>query len=193
MNLKLTSERLILKPLQSDDLDICLEMFTDPDVVKYADGLMSDSTIRKGIPNWIKRGGNGCIGIWCLTDRLSGEKYGSVALLPIPIDENDTDFDLVVPGTMPDGDIEIGYFLKRSAWGRGFATETCRRVLQFAFEKTTLIEVVATFEEENTASRNVLEKSGFKNHGSRRCYGEDGPDYRISRDAWSEMVVLDGS
>jgi ribosomal-protein-alanine N-acetyltransferase len=73
MNLKLTSERLILKPLQPDDLDICLEMFTDPDVVKYADGLMSESTIRTQMPNWTKRGGNGCIGIWCITDRLSGE------------------------------------------------------------------------------------------------------------------------
>jgi ribosomal-protein-alanine N-acetyltransferase len=157
-------------------------MFTDPDVVKYADGLMSESTIRMEILTWTKRGGNGCIGIWCITDRLSGEKYGSVALLPIPIDEEDTDFDLVVPGTMPDGDLEIGYFLKRSAWGHGFATEACKRVLNFAFEETTLNEVVATFEEENAASRNVLEKAGFKNHGSRRCYGEEGPDYRISRD-----------
>jgi ribosomal-protein-alanine N-acetyltransferase len=193
MNLELTSERLLLKPFQSDDLDICLEMFTDPDVVKYADGLMSESTIRAQMSNWTKRGGNGCIGIWCITDQLSGEKYGSVALLPIPIDEDDTDFDLVVPGTMPDGDIEIGYFFRRSAWGRGFATEACRRVLHFAFDETTLDEVVATFEEENTASRNVLEKAGFKNHGSRRCYGEDGPDYRISRDAWSKIVVSNGT
>jgi ribosomal-protein-alanine N-acetyltransferase len=189
MDLKLFTERLSLRPFQPDDLDICLEMFTDPNVVKYADGLMSESTIRNEIPNWTKRGGNGCIGIWCITDRLSGEKYGSVALLPIPIDEEDTDFDLVVPGTMPDGDIEIGYFLKRSAWGRGFATEACRRVLQFAFEKALLHEVVATFEKENIASRNVLEKAGFRHHGTRRCYGEDGLDYRIGRDEWSKNTV----
>jgi len=190
MNLKLSSERLALRPFQPDDLDLCLEMFTDPEVVKYADGIMSESAIRKEMLNWAKRGGNGCIGIWCITDRLSGEKFGSVALLPIPIEEDDTDFDLVVPGKMPDGDIEIGYFLKRSAWGRGFATEVCKRVLKFAFEETTLNEVVATFEEENTASRHVLEKAGFKNHGSRRCYGEDGPDYRISRDDWSKNTVI---
>jgi len=189
MDLTLSSERLLLKPFRPDDLDLCLEMFTDPEVVKYADGLMSESAIKKQMSNWTKRGGNGGIGIWCITNRLSGEKYGSAALLPIPVEEDDTDFDLVVPGTMPDGDIEIGYFLKRSAWDHGFATEACKRVLQFAFEKTTLNEVVATFEEENTASRNVLEKAGFKNHGSRRCYGEDGPDYRISRDAWSKIAV----
>ena len=181
MNLNLSSERLLLKSFQQDDLDLCLEMFTDPEVVKYADGRMSESAIKKQMSNWTKRGGNGGIGIWCISDRLSGKKYGSVALLPIPIEEDDTDFGLVVPGLMPDGDIEIGYFLKRSVWGRGFATEACKRVLQFAFQETSLNEVVATFEEENAASRHVLEKAGFKNHGSRRCYGEDGPDYRISR------------
>jgi len=189
MSLELMSEHLLLKPFQLEDIDICLDMFTDPDVVKYAGGLMSESTIRREMPNWTKRGGNGCIGIWCITDRLSGEKYGSAALLPIPIDEDDTDFDLVVPGTMPDGDIEIGYFLKRSAWGRGFATQACKRVLQFAFEDSPLDEVVATLEEKNAASRNVLEKAGFKNHGSRRCYGEDGPDYRISRVEWSNVAA----
>ena len=189
MSLELMSEHLLLKPFQLEDIDICLKMFTDPEVVKYAGGLMSESRIRREMPTWTKRGGNGCIGIWCITDRLSGEKYGSAALLPIPIDEDDTDFDLVVPGTMPDSDVEIGYFLKRSAWGRGFATEACKRVLQFAFEDSPLDEVVATFEEKNTASKNVLEKAGFKNHGSRRCYGEDGPDYRISRDEWSKVAA----
>jgi len=193
MNLELLSLRLSLKPLQADDLDLCLEMFTDPEVVKYADGLMSESTIRNEMANWTKRGGNGCIGIWCISDRLSGEKYGSAALLPIPIEEDDTDFDLVVPGKMPDGDIEVGYFLKRSAWSRGFATEACKLVLQFAFEKTPLHEVVATLEEENIASRNVLEKAGFRCHGSRRCYGEDGPDYRISRDEWSRKTIQGGT
>jgi len=193
MTLELLSLRLSLKPLQADDLDLCLEMFTDPEVVKYADGLMSESTIRNEMANWTKRGGNGCIGIWCISDRLSGEKYGSAALLPIPIEEDDTDFDLVVPGKMPDGDIEVGYFLKRSAWGRGFATEACELVLQFAFEKTPLHEVVATLEEKNIASRNVLEKAGFRRHGTRRCYGEDGPDYRISRNEWSRKAIQVGT
>jgi len=188
MELNLSSERLSLNPLQKNDLDLCLEMFTDTAVVKYADGLMSEAAIRQEMPNWTKRGGDGCIGVWCVSDSMSGEKYGSVALLPIPIEEDDTDFSLVVPGTMPDGDIEIGYFLKRSAWGRGYATETCRRVLRFAFQETSLPEVVATFEEENSASRNVLEKAGFADRGTMRCYGEEGPNYRITRDEWKRIT-----
>jgi ribosomal-protein-alanine N-acetyltransferase len=184
MNLELTTERLSLRPLSSNDLELCIEMFSDPAVTQYADGVMSESEIRQEISNWTKRGGNGCIGIWCVSNRVTGEKLGSIALLPIPIEEDDTDFSLVVPGEMPDGDIEVGYFLKPSAWGHGYATEVCRRILQFAFEESPLQEVVATFDEENVASRHVLNKAGFGDYGTRRCYGEDGPNFRIIRDEW---------
>ena len=185
MNLELVSKRLHLTPLDTSDIDLSLEMFTDPQVVKYVCDLMDESAIRAEMSNWLKRGGDGCIGIWCVSDRTTGEKFGSVFLLPMPIEEEDTNYDLVVPGEMPDGDVEIGFAYKRSAWGRGFATEACKRLLQFAFEETPLDEVVASFDEENTASRNVLSKSGFRDHGTMRCYGQYGPNFRITRQEWT--------
>ncbi len=184
MNLVLHSDRLVLTPYSHDEAELAVAMFTDPEVMRYAGGPVSRDTILASMDNWTKRGGNGCIGIWCVKVRDSGEKLGSVALLPIPIEEKDTDYSLVVPGSMPDGDIEVGYFLKPSAWGRGFATEACRRIVRFAFEESPLAEVVATFDKGNKGSQRVLEKAGFVNHGTRRCYGEDGVDYRIRRDDW---------
>jgi len=187
MNLELHTGRLQLTPLAPTDLDLALEMWTDPEVVKYVCDLMNEDTIHKEMSDWIKRGGNGCIGIWCISARETREKYGSAMLLPMPVEEDDTDYSLVVPGQMPDGDVEIGFFLKRSAWGHGFATEACRRLLQFAFQETPLKEVVASFEKENDASKNVLEKAGFVDHGTMRCCGNDAPNYRISRDEWSKL------
>ena len=102
----------------------------------------------------------------------------------MPVDEDETDFDLVIPGQMPEGDVEVGYFLKPSAWDKGYATEACKRVLKMAFEDSPLTEVVATFDAANVASRNVLEKAGFVDRGMMRCYGEDGPNFRITRDEW---------
>lgn len=186
MILVLHTERLTLIPFDESDVELAIEMFTDADVLKFAGGAVEEHEIRKEMSNWIKRGGNGCIGIWCVTDRNSGEKFGSAALLPMPVEEDDTDFDLVVPGQMPDGDVEVGYFLKRSAWGKGYATEACKRLLQLAFEESPLSEVVASYDAGNDASRNVLLKSGFVDRGVRRCYGEDGPDLRISREEWLE-------
>jgi RimJ/RimL family protein N-acetyltransferase len=184
MNLVLHSERLTLTPFDAADVDLAIEMFTDPDVLKFAGGVLQEDEIRRNMSNWTKRGGNGCIGIWCISDRSGGEKLGSAALLPMPVEADDNDFNLVIPGQMPDGDVEIGYFLKRSAWGKGYATEACRRLIQMAFEESRLTEVVATFEVGNIASRNVLEKAGFVDHGTMRCYGEDGPNFRITRDGW---------
>ncbi len=184
MNLVFYSERLTFTPFDASDVDLAIEMFTDADVLKFAGGVMEEDEICRQMSNWTKRGDNGCIGIWCISHRGNGQKLGSGALLPMPVEEDDTDFSLVVPGRMPDGDVEIGYFLKRSAWGKGYATEACKRLIRMAFEESTLTEVVATFEVGNIASRNVLEKAGFVDRGTMRCYGEDGPNYRITRDEW---------
>ncbi len=184
MNLVFRSERLTLAPFGPDDIDLSFAMFTDPAVMKFTGGAMSEADIRAKLPDWTRRGGNGCIGVWTVSDTLTGEKYGSAALLPIPVEERETDYSLVVPGEMPAADIEIGYYLKRSAWGSGFATEASRRVLQFAFEEAQLPEVVATFDRGNLSSRRVLEKVGFKDHGTMRCYGSDGVNFRITREEW---------
>ena len=188
MNLELTTQRLILNPLVLADVDLAIEMYTDPDVTKYIGGILSEEKIRRGMPTWIKRGGEGCIGIWCISNRHTGEKYGECFLLPMPIEDDDTDWDLVVPNIMPEGDVEVGYFLKQSAWGKGIATECCRRLIKFAFEDTTLEKLVATLYDEHHRSRNVLEKAGFVYEGRMRAYGDDCPCYRIDRERWFELT-----
>jgi len=187
MNLELHTGRLRLTPLKADDVDLALEMYTDPEVLKYACGVMTEVEIRQEMSNWTKRGGAGGIGTWCITDERTGEKLGETYLLPLPIEEDGTDFSLVVMGQMPVADIEIGYFFKRSAWGRGYATEACRRLIRFAFEEVSLNEIVASVHEENIASKNVLEKAGLRYRGRKRCYGKDSPIYRITHDEWIDM------
>jgi ribosomal-protein-alanine N-acetyltransferase len=184
MNLVIHSTRLTLTPLHASDVDLVIEMFSDPEVMKYAGGARTEDAIRLDFLNRTKRGGNGCIGIWCISSREDGERLGTAALLPIPIDDDHTDYSLVVPGKMPQGDIEVGYYLKRSAWGKGYATEACRRLLRAAFEDSPLTEIVATFDVGNDGSRGVLVKSGFVDQGAKWTYGELGPFFRITRDDW---------
>ncbi len=184
MNLDLLTERLRLTPLVDTDIDISIEMYTDQRVVKYVCDPLSEDEVRAGMSDWTRRGGNGCIGIWCVSDRMSAEKYGDAYLLPLSVEEPDNDFSLLIPGQMPAGDIEIGFFLKPSAWGKGYATEVCRRLLEFAFQDSPLNEVVSSVNEEHVVSRHVLEKTGFIDRGYMRCYGEVSPIYRITRQEW---------
>lgn len=193
MNLFLATERLTLRPLELGDVGLGIEMFTNPDVVRYVGDLMEVDDISAKMLTWIRRGGKGgCIGIWCVTLTDTGEKIGTGALLPMPISEEDTNWDDVVTDRMPAGDVEVGYILKPSAWGQGYATEICQCLLRFAFEQTPLTEIVATFDDENVNSRHVLEKCGLVDHGRQFVYGEDPPNFRITRDEWMARV-LDGS
>lgn len=189
MSAILLSERLSLRPLAVADVDVAIEMFTDPAVTRFICDVMSEADIRRDMPLWTKRGGDGCIGIWCISDRASGEKYGSGFLLPMPTHEEDTNWDQVRPGAMPEGDVEIGYILKEGAWGKGYATEVCWRLLRLAFEETPLEEIVATLDDDHEASKRVLEKSGLSYRGRRWAYGKDCPDWRITRSEWLALTV----
>ena len=189
MKLVLHSDRLILNPLESTDADLAVELWTDPKVVRHICEAPTEAEVRQEMPDAIKRGGDGGIGIWRITDRKTGEKLGSAYLLPMPTEEDDVDYGLVVMGQMPDADIEVGYFLKPSSWGQGFATEVCKLMLQFAFQETPLNEIVASVDENNVASINVLEKSGFRYVGRTLCWGKDGPIYKITR---NECIAMQG-
>ncbi len=118
MNLTLKSERLLLRPLAETDLDVEIEIGTDPEVMKYIDEPDTEESVVQQMPNYVKRCAGGCIGVWCVIERSTNEKLGTAILLPLPIEEDDTNWDLVVGDDFPDCEIEIGYMLKRSAWGK---------------------------------------------------------------------------
>lgn len=187
MKLELLSDRLILTPLELTDIDLAVELWTDPEVVRHICEVPTEAEVRQEMSDTIKRGGNGGIGTWCIADRKTGEKLGSTYLLPMPTEDDDVDYGLIIMGQMPDADIEVGYFLKRSAWGKGYATEVCKRILQFAFQEASLDTVVASVDANNIASQNVLEKSGFVYLGQTLCWGRDSPIYKMSRDDWIEF------
>lgn len=186
MKLDLMTERLLLRPLAESDLDVGLETLTDPVVMKYLGKTFTKDQVAEELPTAMKRCAGGCIGIWCVIDRSTKEKLGTAELLPLPIEEEDTNWDLVVGDDLPDREIEIGYLLKRSAWGEGYATEAAKRLLKFAFEETPLEEIVATIDAENTTSQRVLEKCGLVHEGMRRAYAVQCPGFRISRQQWLE-------
>jgi len=187
VNLELATDRLVLRPLVQDDWEMALEMFMDPEVMKFVADVSSEEALAEEMKAAIRRGAGGRIGVWCVLQRETGEKLGTAALLPLPIEEDDTDWSLLQEDRYPDAEIEVGYILKRSAWGNGYATEACHRLVQFAFEETELDEIVAVTDPRNAVSQKVLGKCGFRDEGLRRAYAEECPDFRISRHQWLEL------
>ncbi|MEM7269901.1 MAG: GNAT family N-acetyltransferase [Pseudomonadota bacterium] len=185
MQLEFQSERLHFRPLGLDDLDLEIALWTDIDVVRHVSGAVSTiAQIKDLMPVVTQRGGGGCIGIWSLTEKLSGEKIGHAVLLPMPVEAEDTEFELLESDDWPDRKIEIGYILKKSSWGSGYATETCARLLEFAFAETGLSAIYATTDPENLASQNVLKKCGFQSLGLIHAFAGFYPGFRIAREDW---------
>jgi RimJ/RimL family protein N-acetyltransferase len=60
----------------------------------------------------------------------------------------------------------IGLWLGVPHWGKGFATEAVRAMVDTLFEETEASGLTAGVRVVNPASRRVLEKSGFKHEGS---------------------------
>lgn len=61
-----------------------------------------------------------------------------------------------------DGAYELGYWLTPGAWGRGYATEAGRIVLEMARHSLPVRRVQASHHLDNNASRRVLTKLGFR-------------------------------
>jgi RimJ/RimL family protein N-acetyltransferase len=57
---------------------------------------------------------------------------------------------------------ELGYWLTPAAWGRGYATEAGRAVIEMARHALPLRRIEASHHLDNPASRGVLEKLGFR-------------------------------
>lgn len=62
----------------------------------------------------------------------------------------------------------LGYWVRKSAWGRGYATEAARLTLRDAFERLGLHRVEAHVALENEASQRIPEKLGFHREGVAR-------------------------
>src|SRR5262249_8295488 len=92
---------------------------------------------------------HGALGWWLIEARDDAAFQGVAALLPMP--EGD--------------DVELAYRLARASWGRGIATEAATALVDQAFGRVGLPQLVAVTFPENLAALRVLRKVGFQYDG----------------------------
>jgi RimJ/RimL family protein N-acetyltransferase len=63
---------------------------------------------------------------------------------------------------------DMGYCLRRDAWGRGIGTEVARGLVEFGFAGLGVHRIWATCDVENTPSAHVLQKAGMTLEGTMR-------------------------
>jgi RimJ/RimL family protein N-acetyltransferase len=143
----LETDRLVLRRFTEADVDNLVELDGDPAVMRYLTG--GRPTPREVIENEVlprlMRDGSGR---WAAVEKVTGEFLGWFAL--------DT----------PDGgsgdEVELGYRLRASAWGKGYGTEGSRALVRKAFAELGARRVYARTMAVNVASRRVMEKAGLR-------------------------------
>jgi RimJ/RimL family protein N-acetyltransferase len=84
--------------------------------------------------------------------------------------------------------VEIGWWLRPSAWGRGYATEAGRALRDEAFARVGLERIVARYRPENAASGRVMERLGMRRaFDTRGRHGVLVRVYELDREGWLEL------
>ena len=140
----LETERLVLRPLEPADAELLFELDSDPEVRRYVHaGPPSLNRIREEVlPRMLASG------FWAAEEKPARGFVGWFHLRPEPGEK--------------DRNSELGFRLRRDAWGRGLATEGAEGLVANAFEESELRNVVAQTLAGNLASQRVLEKVGLQ-------------------------------
>jgi RimJ/RimL family protein N-acetyltransferase len=184
MEIYLETERLVLRRFTEADVDDLVELDRDPDVMQFITGGLPtprDEIERTVLPRYLwYYTWSDAYGFWAAIEKDSGSFLGWFHFRPDP------------DGGAPD-EPELGYRLMRSAWGRGYATEGSRALIDKGFAVHGARRAFATTMAVNAASRRVMEKAGlrfvraFHQDWPYRIEGEEHGDveYALTREQWS--------
>jgi|SRR5215216_2808711 len=165
------TERLVLRQFELSDSDGMMAVFGDMEVMRFGDGIHTrewvHSWLQRCLENYRSRG----FGPYAVVERSSSDLIGYCGLFHFS-DVNRQQ------------EIELGYRLKRAAWGQGYATEAARAIRDFAFHTLHIQRLIALIDPENAPSIRVAERIGMRYESNVMLVGYDHPDrvYAIIRE-----------
>ncbi|MBW4609147.1 MAG: GNAT family N-acetyltransferase [Hassallia sp. WJT32-NPBG1] len=157
----LETERLILRQFSEEDADKLFELDSDTEVTRFVPnaGQPSNYTAIKNetLPTYFeyyqKYDGYGC---WAAIEKSSKAFIGWFLFRPI------VHAPFFNPELANPNDIELGYRLRKAAWGKGYATECSKSLIAKGFSELGAQRVLAVAFAANLASIRVMEKVGLK-------------------------------
>ena len=160
----LLTERLALRQFTAADVDGLLALDGDPRVLRFLDrtaksrAQIQAEVLPRFLGRYARHPGFGC---WAAEARRDGGFIGWFGLRPV----RPTAAAMVHWPDAPPGPVTVaslGYRLRVSAWGQGYATEGARALVRRAFTELGVTRLVATTMAVNTGSRRVLAKAGLR-------------------------------
>ena len=153
--------RLHLEPIGPEHAHDLWRLYQDPAVVKWVAGPWSTDQAEAFAAHWHRRWERDSVGKW-MAYLHDGTLVGRGGLSRMPADERSTTqiSRLVDPIWRADR-LEIGWALRTTFHGQGYASEIGREGLTYARDVLGGRAVAAFTERHNTASRRVMERIGM--------------------------------
>lgn len=147
------TERLLLRDLKMTDLDGLFELDSNPDVHKYLGNkpVKTKAESKKMLESIILQYKERGIGRWAAIEKTTGDFIGWSGL------RLNTEYCMNGFNKFYD----VGYRFIPKYWGKGYATESGKAAVKFAFENLKLPEIYGITEIGNEASHKALLKIGL--------------------------------
>lgn len=165
IKIPLETDRLMIRPWNLDqDVAAAFAIYGDPEVMKLirppAPNLDAMKTTLETRINEVQKRQNGT-GFWAVVEKSTQEVVGGAVLQALP----DQNSELTE-------DYEIGWQLRRQSWGKGYATEFGKKLIEYGFATLQLPCLFAVVHPENIRSQRVTERLGMQGMGiTHRYYG----------------------
>lgn len=141
-----------------------MDVFGDAEVMRFGDGVQTrewvEAWLRTCLENYQRRG----FGPYAVVEQSTGDVIGYCGLF-------------YFPDMHGQPEIELGYRLRRAAWGQGYATEAARLVRDYAFHTLHIKRLIALIDPDNVPSIRVAEKIGLHYESEVMLEGYDHPDH----------------
>ena len=147
----LETERLVLRKWTDADAESLFEYAKDPDVGPIA-GWPPHQSVEESL-SIIRNvlGGDEC---YAICEKENGKAIGAIELML----NGHTDM------TERDDECELGYWLGKPFWGRGYMPEAARELIRHGFEDLHMRAIWCGYYDGNQKSKRVQEKVGFLYH-----------------------------
>jgi len=160
----LKTERLSLREMRQSDFPALRMILQDAEVMYAYGRAFDDAETQAWLDKQLQRYRETGVGLWAAILKETGGMIGLCG----PIVQ-DCDGEQV---------LEIGYFLQKAYWHKGYAIEAAVACKRYAFETLGASEVCSIIREDNTASQNVAKRNGMtlrKRYLKQDGYGLDMP------------------
>ena len=173
------TERLRLRAYDEGDLDAIVDLYRRPEVTRFLtpaawvrDRDEATAWLARVTARYVAHVKAGTpYGGWAFVQKNDGRVIGTCLLKPLPDgDKNDTT------------EIEVGWHVHPDHWGKGYATEVGRALIDRGFGKLDVPLLYALIDRENHASRAVARKLGMDLRCvTSRYYGDTADLFAIDR------------